>query len=112
VAELGDFRDGARGTFENIYFFNFADPATTEGRGDLSLSGDKTLATFAGGSLKFMNLQATLASGVALTSVFKNGTAASASSVALGANTVGANKAAFASTWSWTAASGAISDLK
>ncbi len=112
VAELGDFRDGARGTFENIYFFNFADPATTDGRGDLSLSGDKTLATFAGGNLKFMNLQATLAPGVTLTTVFKGGTAAFATSVAAGANTVGATKTAFASTWSWTAASGAISDLK
>ncbi|SMP27692.1 hypothetical protein SAMN06265367_105121 [Algoriphagus winogradskyi] len=112
VAELGDFRDGARGTFENIYFFNFADPATTDGRGDLSLSGDKTLATFSEGSLKFMNLEATLADGVTLATVFKNGTAASATMVAAGANTVGANKTAFASTWSWTAASGAISDLK
>ena len=112
VAEFGDFRDGARGTFENIYFFNFADPATTEGRGDLSLSGDKTLATFAEGTLKFMNLEATLADGVSLSTVFKSGTDAYASSVAAGANTVGANKSAFASTWSWTAASGAISDLK
>lgn len=112
VSELGDFRDGARGTFENIYFFNFADPATTDGRGDLSLSGDKTLATFAGGNLKFMNLQATLADGVALTTVFKSGTAEYATIVAAGANTVGADKSAFASTWSWTSASGAISDLK
>ena len=112
VAELGDFRDGARGTFENIYFFNFADPATTDGRGDLSLSGDKTLATFASGDLKFINLEATLADGVELATVFKNGTAASATAVAAGANTVGANKSAFASTWSWTSASGVISDLK
>ena len=112
VAELGDFRDGARGTFQNIYFFNFADPATTDGRGDLSLSGDKTLATFASGDLKFMNLEATLADGVTLATVFKNGTVASATAVAAGANTVGANKAAFANTWSWTSASGAISDLK
>ncbi len=112
VAEMADFRDGARGTFENIYFFNFADPATTEGRGDLSLSGDKTLATFADGSLKFASLQATLADGVTLATVFKNGTAASATMVAVGANTVGADKSAFASTWSWTSASGAISDLK
>lgn len=111
VAELGDFRDGARGTFENIYFLNFANPADTEGRGDLSLSGDKTLATFADGELKFINLEATLAEGVALTTVFKGGTAASATSVAAGANTVGADITAFASTWSWTSASGAISDL-
>ncbi|MEB2773720.1 hypothetical protein SYJ56_00285 [Algoriphagus sp. D3-2-R+10] len=111
VAELGDFRDGARGTFENIYFFNFASPVDTEGRGDLSLSGDKTLATFADGALKFMNLEVTLADGVELSKVFKNGTDAFATSVEAGANTVGADKTAFASTWSWAAASGAISDL-
>jgi hypothetical protein len=111
VAEFGDFRDGARGTFENIYFFNFADPATTSGRGDLSLSGDKTLANFADGSLKFTKLEATLAAGVTLATVFRNGTVASASEVALKANTVGANKAAFA-TWSWAAVAGQLADFK
>jgi hypothetical protein len=111
VAELGDFRDGARGTFENLYFFNFADPATTSGRGDLSLSGDKTLATFADGSLKFTKLEVTLAPGATLATVFRNGTAASATAVALGANTVGANKAVFA-TWSWAAVAGQLADFK
>jgi hypothetical protein len=111
VAELGDFRDGARGTFENLYFFNFTDPATTSGRGDLSLSGDKTLATFAGGSLKFTKLEVTLAPGATLATVFRNGTAASATAVALGANTVGANKAVFA-TWSWAAVTGQLADFK
>src|SRR5690606_26169667 len=110
TAELADFRDGARGTVENIYSFGFPDPAA-DGFGDLTLSGDKTLATFADGSLKFANLEATLAEGVALSSVFKGGTAEFATSVAAGANTVGADKAAFASTWSWTSAAGAISDL-
>jgi hypothetical protein len=111
VSEFGDYRDGARGTFENIYFFGFADPATTSGRGDLSLSGDKTLANFADGSLKFIKLEATLASGVSLATVFKNGTSAAATLVAAGANTVGANKAVF-SNWSWAAAAGQLSDIK
>ena len=111
VAELGDFRDGARGNFENIYFFGFADPATTDGRGDLSLSGDKTLATFAGGELKFMNLQATLADGVSLTTVFKAGTVDAATAVAAGANTVGADKSAFAN-WTWASAAGQLADFK
>jgi hypothetical protein len=110
VAELADFRDGARGTFENIYFFGFADPASTDGRGDFSLSGDKTLATFANGSLKFANLQITLANNVALSTVFRAGTAVHASAVAAGANTVGANKAAF-NTWSWAAVSGQLADF-
>ncbi len=111
ASEMGDFRDGARGTFENIYFFGFPDPATSNGRGDLSLSGDKTLATFAGGTLKFTKLEATLVEGVTLETAFRNGTSASATTVAAGANTVGADKAAFA-TWSWAAVSGALDDFK
>src|SRR5690554_6419756 len=41
TTELADFRDGAQGTFENLYFFNFPDPAS-DGYGDFSLSGDET----------------------------------------------------------------------
>ncbi len=111
VAEFGDFRDGAKGTFENIYFFGFADPATTTGRGDLSLSGDKTLAAFADGSLKFTKLEATLAAGVTLKTAFRNGTDASATEVAAKANTVGATKSAF-SGWSWADVAGQLADFK
>jgi hypothetical protein len=105
-SELGDFRDGARGSFENIYFFDFPDPAT-DGRGDFSLSGDATLANFADGILTFSNLQVTLPAGVELTSVFKSGTAAHASSVPAGQNTVGADLSKFQN-WSWAAVSGAL----
>lgn len=111
VAEFGDFRDGAKGTFENIYFFGFADPATTTGRGDLSLSGDKTLATFTAGTLKFTKLEATLATGVTLKTAFRNGTDASASEVAAKANTVGATKAAFTA-WTWADVAGQLTDFK
>lgn len=111
-SELGDFRDGARGTFENIYFFGFADPADpeTEGRGDLSLSGDVSLANFENGILNFNNLEVTLPAGVSLSTVFRNGTDVHASEVALGENTVGADKSAFAG-WSWAAVSGELDDL-
>jgi hypothetical protein len=102
VAELGDFRDGARGTFKNLYFVNFPDPAT-DGRGDLSLSGDETVANFANGVLVFQNLQVTLPAGVELTSVFKAGTSEFATAVAAGQNTVGANLTAFAA-WTWASA--------
>lgn len=111
VAEFADFRDGAQGTFENIYFFGFDDPATTEGRGDLSLSGPKTLATFAAGTLKFIKLEATVATGVDIKTVFKNGTDASATLVGAKANTVGANKAAFAG-WTWADVAGELADFK
>jgi hypothetical protein len=105
-SELGDFRDGARGTFENIYFFNFPDPAT-DGRGDFSLSGDKTLTSFSDGNLVFNNLQVTLASGVSLSSVFKHGTDAHATSVDLGANTIGADASKFAD-WTWVSVAGEL----
>lgn len=109
-AELADFRDGAEGTFSNLYFFGFSDPATTNGRGDFSLSGDATLANFASGALVFSNLEVTPADGVALNTIFRNGTDVHATEVALGSNTVGANKAAFAG-WSWSAVSGQLDDL-
>lgn len=105
VAELGDFRSSARGAFNNIYFFGFPDPAT-EGRGDFSLSTGSDL-TFAGGQLTFSSLQATLPAGVLLSAVFKNGTDVHATSVAAGANTVGATKSVFAS-WTWADVDGQL----
>ena len=112
-SEMGDFRDGARGTFENIYFFDFPSTAdnSNAGRGDFSLSGYKTLATFADGSLKFAKLEATLKDGLAVATVFKNGTAVHATSVALKANTVGADKAAFTG-WTWADKAGKLADFK
>lgn len=110
VSEAGDFRDGARGSFENLYFFGFSDPAASDGRGDLSLSGEKTLATFTSGALSFSSLEATLPTGVALSTVFKNGTDASATAVATGANSVGADKAAFIG-WTWADAAGELADF-
>ncbi len=88
-SELGDFRDGARGNFENIYFFDFPNPAT-DGRGDFSLSGQASIDNFANGILNFSNIQVTLPSGVMLSDVFKNGTDVHATEVSQGANTVGA----------------------
>lgn len=108
AAELGDFRDNARGAFQNIYFFGFPDPAT-DGRGDFSLSSGSDV-TFADGNLTFANLQVTLPDAVALSSVFKGGTDAHATSVAAGANTVGATKAAFAS-WTWADLDGQLGDF-
>jgi hypothetical protein len=107
VAELGDFRDGAEGTFENIYFFNFPSPATSSGRGDFSLSGTATQGNFADGILIFNNLQVTLPASTDLEDVFLNGTHVHATSKALGQNTVGADLTKFAG-WSWAAVSGEL----
>ncbi|MFC3416690.1 hypothetical protein [Algoriphagus hitonicola] len=110
VSEFGDFRDGARGTFSNIYFFGFANPADTDGRGDLSISGDASLANFQGGVLNFANLEVALAEGASLTDVFRNGTDAEATAVEAGSNTVGADKAPFAG-WSWADVAGELADF-
>ena len=92
--ELGDFRDGARITLENTYFFNFPDPAA-DGRGDFSLSGQASIDNYNNGFINFSNLEITLESGTMLTDVFKNGTHTNASNVMLNANTVGADVTPF-----------------
>lgn len=112
-SEFADFRAGARGTFENLYFFNFPAPSANNnaGKGDLSLSGDNTIANYSGGILKFSKLEATLAEGVTLQQAFRNGTDVHAATVAAKANTVGADKAAF-NGWTWAAAANALADFK
>jgi len=107
-SELGDFRSSARGSFSNIYFFNFPDPAT-DGRGDFSLSSGSDV-TFGDDDLTFSNLEATSPAGVALTDVFRNGTDVHGAEVAAGANTVGVTVAAFA-TWSWASVAGELTDF-
>lgn len=109
AAEIGDFRDGARASFQNIYFFNFSDP-TSGGRGDFALSGQGTLDNFTSGALTFSNLESTLPAGLTLNQVFLDGTDAYAAAVSLGANTIGANKSPFAG-WSWASAAGQLSSF-
>jgi hypothetical protein len=111
VAELADFRSCARGTFENIFFFNFPSPAI-DSRGDFSLSNPSTTNTcttdnFNSGLLQFSNLQVVLPDGVLLTSVFKNGTDAHATSVTT--RSTGANKSAFS--WTCTSQMNNLSDF-
>jgi hypothetical protein len=100
-AELGDFRACPRGSFSNIFFFDFTDPALA-GRGDLSISNptNNTCSTdnLTNGVLTFSNLQVILPTNVTLNSVFKNGTSSYATSVTT--RTVGANKSVFNWTWS------------
>ncbi len=113
--EFGDFRSSARGTFENLYFFNFPAPAdnTNAGRGDLSLADAGSIANFTASPkiLVFTKLEATLKTGVTLPIAFRNGTDAFASEVALKANTVGATKAAFVG-WTWADKAGQLADFK
>jgi hypothetical protein len=114
VAELGDFRSCPRGSYENIFFFNFPDPATTSGRGDLSVtnpttSSNPTCSTdnLSSGVLTFSNLQVILPSNVLLTSVFKDGTSNSATSVIT--KTVGANRINY--NWTWAEQANELSEF-
>lgn len=109
AAEMADFRDGARGTFENLYFLGFSSPEP-DGRGDFSLSGETTIANFQNDILRFSSLETTLPEGTALQDVFRNGTHIHASDVVAGANTVGADKNEFAG-WSWAAVAGELDNL-
>jgi len=109
-AELGDFRSCPRGTFENIFFFDFPDP-TINGRGDLSISNptNSTCSTdnLSNGVLTFSNLQVILNTNVTLSSVFRNGTDIYAVDVTN--RTVGANKSTF--NWTWTEQANQLSGL-
>ncbi len=112
-AELGNFRSGARGTFMDIYFFNFPDPAE-DGRGDFSFSNSEgttdTEDNYASGVLSFSGLQATQpAAGTGLGDVFKDGTDMHASWVAAGSNTVGADLSQFG--WTWASKNGELNDF-
>jgi hypothetical protein len=102
ATELGDFRSCARGTFEDIFFFGFSDPATA-GRCDFSLSNPTgstcTTDNFTNNILNFasMELDTVGMNSPALTAVFKNGTSVHATIVST--RTVGANKAVLSWTW-------------
>ncbi len=107
--ELADFRSGARGSFENIYFFNFPDPALA-GEGDLSLADAGSISNFTNGILTFSNLQVVPVTGVALTAIFRNGTDVFATSVTPSTRTAGADKSKF-SGWSWASAANQLTDF-
>jgi len=107
--EMGDFRDGARATISNIYFFNFPDASNAAGRGDLALSGAETIANFGGAFLTFSGLQAVQVGAVPLTTVFKNGTDAHATYVTPGTKTVGADLTKF--NWTFAKQNGALADF-
>ncbi|MGQ9620827.1 MAG: hypothetical protein ACUVTX_07585, partial [Bacteroidales bacterium] len=110
-AELGDFRAGARGLFENIWFFGFPDPVASSGEGDLTLSGTASQDNFASGILSFSNLQITPAiPGTPLQQIFLNGTHVHASEVTPLTKTAGANKSKF-SNWTWASIANQLTDF-
>jgi len=111
TAELGDFRAGARGSFQNIWFFGFPDPTASNGEGDLTLSGTATQDNFANGILTFSNLQVTPAiPGTPLNQIFLNGTHVHATEVTMTSKTTGADKTKF-NGWTWASVSNQLSEF-
>jgi hypothetical protein len=112
--EIADFRASARGAFENLYFFNFPDPAlpvgAPAGEGDLSLADTGSQANFANAILTFSNLQVVPATSVALDVIFRNGTHVHATAVTPSTKTVGADKTKF-SGWSWASVANQLTDF-
>jgi len=75
------------------------------------LSGVGSTDNFANNNiLNFSNLEVTSEAGVILTDVFKGGTDAHASEVALGANIVGADKTSFVG-WTMADSRGQLTDF-
>ncbi len=107
-SELADFRACPRGTFENIFFFGFSDPALNN-RGDFSITNPSTSTcstdNLANGILVFSNLQAILPINSSIGSIFLNGIDAYATSVTT--NSVGGSKSVF--TWTWTSQANLLS---
>ncbi|MCU0402461.1 MAG: hypothetical protein MUE75_15895 [Algoriphagus sp.] len=82
---------------ENIYFFNIKAGQTFDQTPTVPVS--------------FLNFQVTLPANTAIADFFKGTSASVTTAVAVGANTVGADKAPFTG-WSWTAVSGNLNNFK
>lgn len=115
ASELADFRSNAQGNFSNLYFYNFTDPATNGGRGDFGFNTGDNKDDFrvrdnfeTNGTLVFSNLQSTLPAGVALPTVFKDGTATYAADIA--SPSTGANVSGMMS-WTYAGKKGNLSGM-
>ncbi|SFU10540.1 hypothetical protein SAMN04489724_4015 [Algoriphagus locisalis] len=97
AAGLVDNDDNTNVDMSNIYFFNIKAGQTF----------DQTPTV----PVAFANFQVTLPDGTAIGDFFKGTSAAATTAVAEGENTVGADKAPFA-TWSWAAVSGSLDAFK
>jgi hypothetical protein len=94
---LVDLDDNSDLSMSNVYFFDLTSGQTFD---ELPVAAE-------GGSFTGTNLEATIPSGETLTDYFLDGSDQSVTSVAAGANTVGANMSVLTS-WSWAGVSGAL----
>lgn len=118
--EIANLRDGATGSIDGAYFFNFvapsfdtngADPDGT-GEGDFRFSDDNTFAAYNAGNLTFSNIEITLDPNATLAEVFADFNATDLSAVtevAAGAQTQGADASVFG--WTFASAREALTDF-
>lgn len=122
--EIANFRDGATGTMNGAYFFNFVSPSFDTnggeeggtGEGDFTFSdADGTANTtdgYTNGDLTFANLEIALATGATVAEVFPDFTAddqAAVSTVTAGSQTKGADASVFG--WTFAAARNQLGDF-
>lgn len=119
--EIANFRDGATGTINGAYFFNFVSPATDTngaeeeggtGEGDLTFSDDNTVLAYTNGGLAFSNIEISLAASTTIADVFPDFTVedqGAVSAVDAGTNTVGANVSILG--WTFASIRGALDDF-
>lgn len=97
---LADLDDNTPVNMSNIYFFDIK----------AGQDFDDMPVPASGGLLTASGLQVTLPVGTVITDFFKEGTDANVTSVAEGANTVGADVSVF-QTWSWVSVAGELSGM-
>ncbi|HKK40610.1 MAG TPA: hypothetical protein VJ949_14410, partial [Cryomorphaceae bacterium] len=97
---LVDLDPNSRLIMSDIYFFGLS----------AGQDFDELPVPAEGGFGDFMNFEATIPAGEAVSDYFLDGSADFTVNVAEGANTVGANASSF-NTWSWASVSGALTDL-
>lgn len=122
--EMADFRDGAMGTVQDVYFFNFPNPATTSGEGDLELDAgdlnddDSNSVNYQNGDLVITGCEFNPPAGLTMSDIvsdkFSANNAAFQAQMAIDNSivstpTVGADATVFA--WTYTSQSGALAGL-
>lgn len=95
-SELCDTDANTNVDFENVFWYGMTSDSYLHGMVFTELPSSTVV------SPEFINLQADIPAGEAITDYFLSGSDASVTAVAVGSQTVGANKSAFDS-WTWTA---------
>lgn len=118
--EMANLRDGATGSIDGAYFFNFVAPSFDtngaeeggDGEGDFRFSDDNTTAAYEAGDLSFSNIEVTLDQAATVAEVFADFNQEdqdAVSVVAAGQNSQGAKVSVLG--WTFASVRGALDDF-